>query len=170
MPITTRRIPTISLEVNLARFFDGSFRTDCLPWRRFLLKVFFCHSVSAISEQERMIVFSFHADCLRGGNCRNILLKTVLLHSIDSIPPFSFTSFHQYSRLNPLIPDHEVLCSDHLIKVSSCHCLQLMITWPSIDFDLFLVHALPKLSDAAQTHVFAQCTNSPTHYLGAFHL
>ena len=74
---------------NSCTVFDVSFRMDYFTWERFLLKVFFRHFVSAILGQERKIVLSFRADCLRGGNCRSLLLNTVLLLSIDSILPFS---------------------------------------------------------------------------------
>ena len=124
-----RRIRTISFEVTLAWFltFPSGWTTSPggVSFRK-PSSVILCRRSRS---RRGRVAPSFHVDCLRGENCKSLLLNTVLLLSIDSIPPFSFTSFHSYSCLNPLIPDHEVLCSDHLIKASSCHCLQLVITW-----------------------------------------
>ena len=40
--------------------------------------------VSAVWEQEKTIVFSFHAHFLRGANCKHLLLNTVLFfHSVQ---------------------------------------------------------------------------------------
>ena len=80
---------------------------DYFPWAIFLSKVFFRHFVSAIWEQERTIVLSFHADCLRGGNCRSLLSNTVSLLSkspfeADVLP---FLTLGKYSCLNPFIFD-----------------------------------------------------------------
>ena len=147
MPLITRRIRAISSEEILAwcSTFLSGWTTS--PQRRFLLKVFFRHFVSAISEQKRMIVLFFHADCLRGGNCRSLLLNGVLLFSIEAFSqsPFTadvlpFLTLDPYSWLNPYTPDLEVLCSDHLINVSSYHCLQLLITWrpPVLIYFLFI--------------------------------
>ena len=69
--------------------FDLSFRMDHFSWARFLSKTF-RHFVSAISEQERTMVLSVHADGLRGGNYKSLLLNTVLLLATDSILLFSF--------------------------------------------------------------------------------
>ena len=91
MRISTRRIRTISLQGNSCTVVDASFRLDYFRWERFLLMVVFRHFfVSAISEQERTIVLSFRADCLRGENCKSLLLNTVLLLSTDINPPFQF--------------------------------------------------------------------------------
>ena len=90
VPISTRRIRTVSFEVLSARSSVFSFLKDYCLWETFLSKVFIRHFVSAISEQLRMMVISFHVGCLRGGNCTHLLLNTVLLLSTDSILPFSF--------------------------------------------------------------------------------
>ena len=58
-----------------------SFLEDYCLWEHFLSKIFFRHSVSAVLEQERTIVFSFHAYCRRGENCKHLLLYTFLLPS-----------------------------------------------------------------------------------------
>ena len=67
--------------------FEISFLMDCCLWVHFLSNVFFRHFVSAMSEQERAVVLSFHACCRRGGNCKHLLLNTVLLLSTGSNPP-----------------------------------------------------------------------------------
>ena len=89
IPTITRRLRTISFEVILAQFLTFLSGWTTSPgsvscWRS--SSVILCR---AILVQERKIVFYFRADCLRGGNCKSLLLNTVLLLSIDSILPFS---------------------------------------------------------------------------------
>ena len=94
MPRTTRRIRIISFGVILERsltFLSGwTTSPGSVSFRRSSSVI----CVSAILEQERTIVLSFHDDCLRGGNCNRLLLNS------------------------------DVSRSDFLIYVSSYHCLQ----------------------------------------------
>ena len=77
------------LQSNSCTVFDHDFRMDDFSWGRCLSKVCFCQCVSAIWEQERTILLFVHVGCLRGGNCRSLLLNTVLPRSTESILPIT---------------------------------------------------------------------------------
>ena len=146
----------------LCAVFDMSFLMDCctqeaLPFES-PLPLILC---LLISEQERTILFSFHAHCRRDGNCKHLLLNTVLclafhwyavlLCLLSTLTAFlTFLSFNQYTCFNSCISDIEVPFPDHLINVSDDS--------PSIDIERFLVHTWPIL-EVAHTLVLTSCTN-----------